>query len=377
MKQKLLFLAPSLAIGGAERVLVNLLKSLNYNIYEVTLCLYSNIGVYFSELPNNVNVVHIFSNHFISRLLTYVQRKAGSTYFLRKIVLKRVKGKYDFGICFSDGLLTDVLLMLHDRFNKTLTWVHSCYYSQESLRNAYTPARVKLLKRNRYDLLNGLVFVSSNAMNEFNQIFGQYPNEFCVYNLFDFKGMACKASAFIPEFDKETVNFIAIGRLVKVKEYTRLVEAAKILKNKNLNFKIRILGDGPQRKELINLITEYNLSDTVYLLGFQDNPYPYLKYSDVLVLSSSSEALPTVLVEAMYFSKPIVATKCSGCIEITDRGKYGLLAEHNAADIADKMEVMIIDNTTRSYYASMAAERCQYFNENRTLSQIEKIFSSL
>lgn len=374
---KILFMSPNLGVGGAERVLANLLKKIDLNKYEVTLCLFSNTGVYLSELPENIKVTYIFKSNLISRCVAYLQRKYHIVFILRCLVRFRIVKQYDLGICFSDGLLTDVLLMAKDKFRKTLSWVHSCYYSQESLRNAYTPARVKRLKRNRYDLLNGLVFVSSNAMNEFNQIFGQYPNEYCVYNLFDFKGMACKASAFIPEFDKETVNFIAIGRLVKVKEYTRLVEAAKILKNKNLNFKIRILGDGPQRKELTNLITEYNLSDTVYLLGFQDNPYPYLKYSDVLVLSSSSEALPTVLVEAMYFSKPIVATKCSGCIEITDRGKYGLLTEHNAADIADKMEVMIIDNTTRALYASMAAERCQYFNENRTMSQIEKIFSSL
>lgn len=374
---KILFLTPNLNIGGAEHVLVNLLKKLNINKYEITLCLLSNTGVYFSELPESVKVTYIFKSNFTSRCVTYLQRKYQSTFILKHFVRLRIVEQYDLGICFSDGLLTDVLLMAKDKFKKTLSWIHSCYYSQETLRNTYTPARVKQLQKNRYNLLDGLVFVSNNAMREFNHIFGQYSTEFCIYNLFDFNGMNRKATAFIPQFDKECINFIAIGRLVKVKEYEKLVEAAKILKKKNLNFKLRILGDGPQREALKDLISKYNLTNIVYLLGFQSNPYPYLKHSDVLVLSSSSEALPTVLVEAMCFSKPIVATKCSGCIEITDNGKYGLLTEHDATDIAEKMETMILDDKMRKYYASMMNERCQYFNEDRTLSQIEKVFDTL
>lgn len=374
---KILFLTPNLNIGGAEHVLVNLLKKLNINKYEITLCLLSNTGVYFSELPKNIKVTYIFKSSLLSRCATYLQRKYKSTIILKYFVRLRIVEQYDLGICFSDGLLTDVLLMAKGKFKKTLSWIHSCYYSQETLRNIYTPDRVKQLKKNRYNHLDGLVFVSNNAMREFNHIFGQYKTEFCIYNLFDFNGMNQKSAAFIPNFDKEYVNFIAIGRLVKVKEYDKLVEAANILKRKNLNFKLRILGDGPLREELKDLIIKYNLTNTVYLLGFQNNPYPYLKYSDVLVLSSSSEALPTVLVEAMYFSKPIVATKCSGCIEITDNGKYGLLTEHDATDIARKMETMILDYKIRECYASKATERCQYFNEDRSLSQIEKVFDTL
>ena len=281
-----------------------------------------------------------------------MQRK-GFACFIKFFVKRAIIEDYDVGICFSDGLLTDVLLMAEKRFKKTLTWVHSCYMSQETLRKVYTPRKVMELKRNRYGKLTGVVFVSKNSQKEFEQLFGRYPNEYCVYNLFDFKGIAAKAEEKVEIKNNAAINFVAIGRLVKVKAYDKLIEAAKILSERGLDFcKVR-------------------------LLGFKSNPYPYLKQSDVLVLTSSSEALPTVLVEAMYFSKPIVATKCSGCMEITDEGKYALLTEHTAEDIADKMELVIRDKNLRLRYGKLASERCEHFNENKTLGDIYKIFDSL
>lgn len=377
MKKKLFFLVPSLAVGGAERVLVNLLKRIDYSLYDVTLCLFSCTGAYFSELPDGTKVACVFKNHFLSRTLAYFQRRFGWTFFIKGIVRTKIKETYDVGICFSDGLLTDVLLMAEKRFKKTLTWVHSCYMSQETLRKVYTPQKVMELKRNRYDKLTGIVFVSKNSQKEFEQLFGIYPNEYCVYNLFDFKGIAAKAEEKVEIKNNAVINFVAIGRLVKVKAYDKLIEAAKILNERGLDFGVSILGDGAQRKFIEGKIQEYGLEDKVRLLGFKSNPYPYLKQSDVLVLTSSSEALPTVLVEAMYFSKPIVATKCSGCMEITDEGKYALLTEHTAEDIADKMELVIRDEDLRLRYGKLASERCEHFNENKTLDDIYKIFDSL
>lgn len=376
IKKKIFFLAPNLSIGGAERVLVNLLKHLDYNRYDVTLCLYARVGVYFSELPKEVHIKYIFKNYFFSRVLTYLQRKWGGI-LLKYIVRGKIKKNYDIGICFSDGLLTDVLLMTGDRFENTLTWVHSCYCSQISLRKVYTPRKVLTLKKKRYDKLNGIVFVSKNSMLEFEQLFGKYPHEYCVYNLFDFKGIEAKADEYDPGLMQDRINFVAIGRLVGVKSYDKLIEAAKLLKERGLRFKINILGDGPLRNALENKVEAYKLQKEVELLGFKSNPYPYLKQSDALVLTSSSEALPTVLVEAMYFSRPIVATKCPGCMEISDGGKYALLTEHTVEDIADKMELIIRDEDVRDRYGELALKRCEYFDEDKTLSNIYKIFDSL
>lgn len=178
--KKILFLAPSLALGGAERVLVNLLKKIDYNKYDVTLCLFSNYGIYFSELPSEVRIKSIFRNKLLARIVSYFQRKWKLTNFLRWMVRLVIREKYDVGICFSDGLLTDVLLMAGDRFERTLTWVHSCYQSQSSLNKIYTSERINVLIKNRYSRLTGIVFVSQNSQREFENIFGIYNKEYCV-----------------------------------------------------------------------------------------------------------------------------------------------------------------------------------------------------
>lgn len=377
MKKKILFLTPSLAIGGAERVLVNLLKKIDFDRYDVTLCLYSRTGVYFSELPKEVNVISIFRNHTFSRLLTFLQRKWNITFLLKFFVAQKISYNYDIGVCFSDGLLTDVLLMARNHFKKTLSWVHSCYNTQTSLKKIYTSKKADLLRIKRYKKLDGIVFVSKQSQQDFELIFGKVDKEYCVYNIFDFDTLSTKSALFEPILPEKVINFIAIGRLVQVKEYNRLIDAAKILKERGLKFHINILGDGPLRNDLEIKINRLCLNDVICLLGFMSNPYPYLKNSDILVLTSSSEALPTVLIEAMYFSKPIIATKCPGCIEITDNGKYGLLTEHNAEDIAKKMEEMLLNEKIRQHYIELSSERIKIFNENTTINKIYNIFDNL
>ena len=70
------------------------------------------------------------------------------------------------------------------------------------------------------------------------------------------------------------------------------------------------------------------MQDKVHCLGFQSNPYVYVKHADVFVLSSRNEGLPNVLIEALYMSVPVAATTCIPIIErIVEVGKNGFLAE--------------------------------------------------
>lgn len=377
MKKKILFLAPSLAIGGAERVLVNLLKKIDTDRYDITLCLFSNHGVYFSEIPKEIKIISIFKNHQFSRAVAFLQRKFNNTFLMKIAVRNAIKDNYDVGICFSDGLLTDTLLMASNHFLKKVAWVHSCYKTQKSLYNVYTPDKCKSLNESRYKNIDRMVFVSEHSKNEFEMLFGKKTGDVCIYNQFDFKHMKEKAEEYQPDLKKGVLNFVALGRLVAVKEFGRLVKASKILKEKGYDFHVNIIGDGPLKENLEMQISQENLDDTVSLLGFMDNPYPYIKGSDVLVLTSSSEALPTVLVEAMAFSKPIIATKCPGCIEITDGGRYGLLTEHDVEDIAIKMENVITDKDLRKRLSDLSETRVAFFDEKKTISDVYDLLDNL
>jgi len=364
-------MSPFLAVGGVERVLVNLLKKLDYDKYDVSLCLYTNFGFYFDEIPLQVSVFSIFNSRFFSRVFIYIKRKFNINFPLKLIVRNKIIKHYNVGVCFSDGILTDIMLFAKDRVDNKISWVHSCYKSQIDLKNVYTSNYIKMLLKNRYSQLNNLVFVSTNSRKEFEELFGHPTKMHTIYNLFDYEEVIKKGNEQITQNqDDEIIKIVAIGRLAKVKEYSRLLSAAKILSQKKLKFKILIVGDGILKNELLSLRDSFSLKDQVDFLGLKLNPYPYLKNSNILALTSSSEAFPTVLIEAMILGVPIVATKCSGCVEITENGKYGLLSEHSAEDIADKIEQMITNPQLRQYYAELAKERMVFFNEKETLNKI-------
>lgn len=368
MKKKILFLAPSLSIGGAERVMVNLLKEMDYDRYEVSLCLYSNKGVYYDEIPDRVKILYIFNNDYLSRIFTYLYRKIKLTYILQFIVNRKIKEYYDVGISTSDGTLTDVLLFTEKKIKNKISWVHSCYKSQPDLASIYTTKKVSFLRDNRYRKLNNIIFVSENSKREFEELFGKPTKLHTIHNIFDSDTIKSKAEDLSLEFDNEVVNLVAIGRLVEVKQYEKLIKASAILATKEIKFKLRIIGDGKQSSKLKSLASELKVINNIDFLGFQANPYPYLKKSDILVLTSTSESLPTVLIEAMTLGIPIVATKCSGAIEISDHGNYALLTEHTIEDIAEKIIMMISDQKIRNYYILNSKKRLEYYNTKKVLT---------
>lgn len=374
-KKKILFLAPSLTIGGAERVLVNLLKRLDYDRYEVTLCLFANYGVYFDELPKQVRVIHLFSSVFLSRVFTWIEKTFHTRVLIDWVAKATIREHYDVGICFSDGLLTNTLVATRGHYNKLVAWVHSCYLAQSDLKAYYSnKENVKRLLQMRYNHIDRIVCVSKQSLNEFNQIFQCERKSEVIYNLFDSSTIMEKAKAFVPHYDngRELIRVVSIGRLVGVKKLDRLLEAKKILQNQGVDFALDIVGYGSEGDHLKAIVEKDNIKYVTFW-GFQSNPYPYLANSDILALTSESEAFPTVLIEAMLLGKPIIATKCSGCEEITDGGKYGVLCEHNANDIAAKLKQLLDSKELRERLASSGRERLAVYSERKTLDAFDNL----
>ena len=118
---------------------------------------------------------------------------------------------------------------------------------------------------------------------------------------------------------------LAIGRFTTQKDFPLLVNAFAEVR-KSMAARLIILGDGPDRSELLSLVNKLQLEEDISMPGFVQNPYPYLVHASLFVLSSQWEGLPTVLAEALYCGTPLVATDCqSGPVEILEGGKYGKL----------------------------------------------------
>jgi glycosyltransferase involved in cell wall biosynthesis len=135
---------------------------------------------------------------------------------------------------------------------------------------------------------------------------------------------------------------LAVGRLTDQKAFDVLIQAFSLVR-KNRTARLLILGEGEDRPALQSLIERLGLEEDVSLMGFVQNPYPYVSQSSVFVLPSRWEGLPTVLIEALYLGAPVIATDCpGGSREILKDGQYGKLIPVDApVDLADAIQVSL------------------------------------
>lgn len=374
MKRKILFIIPSLVGGGAERTLINLLRMLDYQHYEVDLVSVLNRGQLISQIPSEVRYSTLYNSEQLVRIYSWLQKRLGFTYFIKRRFKKHIHKDYDIGISFLDGNITDYLFF-SNRIKKRYCWVHSAYKSYNNFWKFYKNKKYReKLIRERYSNLDGIYFVSQDAMDEFIDVFGQYNEMKVIYNIINNDEVRQKAQEPI-EIKNNKFNFVSVGSLLPVKGYDRLIRAAKIVVTKGYDFTISILGKGGEKENLQKMITDLQLQDSVFLKGFQSNPYPYIQQADAFVMTSISEALPTVLCEAMILKKPTLVTNCTGCREVVNYGEFGLIAEQDDNDLAEKMILMIIDRDILEHYTKMSTLRSEIFDDQKVLSEYYKVFN--
>ena len=135
---------------------------------------------------------------------------------------------------------------------------------------------------------------------------------FCIYNPLDKKNIIKRSNLkikFKPFKEKNSLKIINIGRLVDQKDQLTILKSINLIKKK-IKIELLIIGQGKNESLLKKYIKINNLENCVRILPFNNNPYPYIKESDVFVLSSLYEGLPNVLLEAMTLKKFIISSNC-------------------------------------------------------------------
>ncbi|MCT2535288.1 CDP-glycerol glycerophosphotransferase family protein [Aquibacillus koreensis] len=132
-------------------------------------------------------------------------------------------------------------------------------------------------------------------------------------------------------------NFVSIGRLSPEKDHEKLINAFYKALNNDDHMKLYIVGEGPLKGYLEDLISKLNLTDKVILVGQVENPFALIKQCDCFILSSNYEGQGLVLLETMIINKPIIATDVTGVRSVLEGG-YGKLIENNVHDLADSLK---------------------------------------
>ena len=177
---------------------------------------------------------------------------------------------------------------------------------------------------------------------------------------------------------KSSLKLISVGRLVDQKDHLTLLKAIKLIHLK-CKVELLIIGRGVNELSIKKFIFDNNLSKKIKVINFQKNPFPYIKISDALILSSKYEGLPNVLLEALALNKPIISSDCpTGPKEILLNGKGGLL--YNVGDyktLSKKILFMKKNYKKCIYKTKYAKKRLNRYDEKENLEKYNKLISSI
>jgi glycosyltransferase involved in cell wall biosynthesis len=340
--RKIVFYLPNLSGGGVERAFLELAQLFLDEGVSVDLVIAQQKGEYIDEIPNNVRVIVLSATSKFS------------------IVLKLYKylASENFDAFLSGGNVSNILsacaAILARKNNRH-------YINQRSS----VQAAWKLDKPRSHRLwisfsailfrqAVGVICNSKFARDEVVETLGVYPEKCAVvYNPVDcdkLQELSLDPLAD-PWFDSDSIPvLISIGSLSKVKDMGLLIRAFNLVR-KEIPCNLLILGEGPERISLENIILSLGLEGSVRLPGFWNNPFPALSRSALFVSASLTEGCPNVILQALACEVPIVATNGhGGTSEILENGKWGNLVscgdmEGLAASIIEVLNGEFVKNT--------------------------------
>ena len=361
---KFCVISPVFSIAGVPLAQIRLAKALANAGHEVDL-IFCNINQAF-KFPNiqNVNIIN-----FNIKKVRWVFLKL-CAYFLQKKPAVIFSAEDHLNILVSICAIvtsSKVKISASSRVTPYDTYSNKSFYKKWLLKNLFKMFQWRI---------NVLTCVSKDMVQQYQQIFGETRHQ-CIYNIVqDEDSDKLKkdkvAEKWILSRDKECKLLVAAGRLAYWKGFNYLIEACSLLKVKKFNFKLIILGDGPDKKKLQNLSKKLRVDDKVKFIGYVKNPLKYFTISDVFVLSSLVEGMPNALVEAIMCGCKIVSTNCqTGPKEILSQGKFGhLVPIKNSRALANS----IINSTKYPLNKEQRRKILALFSEKNILN---KHFNSL
>lgn len=346
--KKILFGITSLTLGGAERVLVDIVNELT-NKYDVTIFTIYAKGELEKELSKNVKLKSLFNVSYseLSKFQKHIVMPLKVLLLKSRIYNKSIKDNYDVEVAFLEGPITR-LLSTKNNNTKKIAWIHN---DISLVFGNGTKAKIKkFLDKNIYQKYEKLIFVSKDNLNKFIQVYPSLKNvkqedmrQEVIYNYINKEKVIEKSNEEqIEKFDENSINIVSVARLVKQKAIDRLINVHKRLISENLIHNIYVIGDGPLKGDLQEQIKANKVEKTFKLLGKKENPYPYIKDADYFCLLSYFEGYGMVLEEAKILGKSIIITDTAAREAVKDY-ENSLILDNNEDAIYEGLKQIIMN----------------------------------
>lgn len=364
---KILFFIETLKAGGAEKVMIDLVNHMDQMKFDITVqtvwpC---NASKY---LVPGIRYKSMYASESKANHLRYrAEAESGLAYRLH------VKDDYDIECAYLEMGPTKVMSASTNKKAKKLAWIHCDLTKAVADPQAYAKNTAPW-----YAKFDQIVCVSQSVKEQFDELFQNRFDSTVLYNVID--DAAIREKAFLPLPDgakKRRFTVLSVGRFSPPKKFKRLLQAHKRLLGEGLEHDLWILGDGPEREMLERYVAENGLTDSVWMPGFIENPYPFMREADLLACSSVYEGYSTFMTEGVILGKPIVTTDVSGMRELLGDSEHGLIVENYDEAFYQGMKKMLSDAFLRSAYSEKADVRGKDFSAKKLTSNTEEYFKTL
>ena len=363
-------------LGGIERSLLGLLDSIDYNEYNVDFFLYAHHGPLMYLINENVNVLpeekelaflresfgtklknrayysaYMRCKEAVISKFTHINHDEMWAEIMRKKV-KPIKKHYDLALGFFRPFdLIDEKVYADIKVG----WIHTDYSSAGE--------DLELLKKD-YAKMDYIVSVSDQTARTFIELFPELESKVIISeNILSESFIKSEADKIdvSNEMDDSCVKLLSIGRFCEAKNFDNVPEIASIIKSKGIDFRWYIIGYGADENLIKSKIAQYNMEDTVIILGKKENPYPYIKACDVCVQPSRYEGKCVAVREAQILNKPVIITNYASSKSQLQDGFDGVIVPMDNQGCADgivkviddkDLQNQLIENTKKTDYTN-------------------------
>lgn len=373
--KRVLFFLESLKGGGAEKVLLDIIKQLPASQYQIKVLLVTDNGVYDEEIKKYCSyesILHTnqYKGNIVKRLFYSLEYRLVYKCPPKWIYKKYIGNEWDIVVGFVEGFATRIVACADLDSIKKVAWVHV-----DPIEREYADSYFKSHEEQKraYDSFDKIVCVSNSVAESFKKKWEIQDKVMTQYNPIDKDGIIKKACEHIEMKKLWQTQFVASGRLVAQKGFDRLIRVMKQLREcSNSNFGLIILGEGEEHEALEAQIAANDLEKNVKLLGFQRNPYPYVAMSDILICSSRAEGYSLVIAEAMVLGLGIISTNCSGPNELLDNGQYGLMVDNHEEALFEAMSQVLKNPSLIKELQEKAEQRSYWFDGDAICREIQE-----
>ena len=365
---KLLFVIHHLSNAGIERVCLNLLKTIDLKEFSIAVFFYSytDKNLLINNLPAGINYYkYNYTGNKFSRFIKISNN------------LKRVIKDENADIVISFITYTNIIVNLIQRkLNFRHFATQHCILTGDiknmnKLRGLFYLIASKIFQK-KFDYN---IVVSNSIKDDLVNNFSVLPQKIdVIYNSIIYNEINEKKEEELKIEYKSYILFV--GRLDVEKSVDTLISAYSLIKNSHPNVHLIIIGEGSLKSTLEKQATELGVINTTIFLGFQSNPFKYMKNAVCLVLPSVFEGFGCVILEAMACKTPVIATNIDGPKEIITNGNNGLLfTPRNHIELYERLKLILSDKLLRKHLINNGYLTVKNFTS--TNKEYEHIFYSV